>query len=117
MNTRGKGGPGPVRKHYTIPKIYGAILRRVNGQAAENIAKWGDGQDAMTLLPVLMEEVGEIARGVLEYRAVNLKDEPLRKGAEAFKAAAEAIQAAAVCVEIARVMEEMASECKARGPK
>lgn len=117
MDTRGKGRPEAGQRHMTLPKSYGVVLRRINSQIGHNLAKWGDDKELLILLPVLMEEVGEIARGVLEYSAVDLTESPLRKGAEAHKAAQEAIQAAAVCVELAKVLDEMADECKARMPK
>jgi NTP pyrophosphatase (non-canonical NTP hydrolase) len=67
------------------------ILEEVAAERARQDAIWGDGnllyRDAMSALTVLMEEVGEMAKAVLEDRPDELR--------------AEAIQAAAVAVAIA----------------
>jgi NTP pyrophosphatase (non-canonical NTP hydrolase) len=88
------------------------VLRRINMQIGHNLAKWGEDTDGITLVAVMTEEAGEVARAVLEFNHRALSVGQLRSLEMAKQIAREAIQLAAVCVEIARVAEDEACELR-----
>ena len=100
-----------VLRRYTLRQ---KVLNRIDSQVAHNLAKWGEDQDALTLVAVIAEETGEVARAVLEFNHRGDDVGPLRSLQLVEQIAKEAIQLAAVCVEIARVGEDEATRLEAK---
>jgi len=82
------------------------FIDQTTEQLEKNQAKWG-GQGAERLVVVLTEEIGEVARAVLEMVTATTPAAALkwRKRAQA-----EAVDVAAVCAELSRTVEIVTPE-------